>query len=221
MKNLKYLFLALGLCCFVACKNSPKAEEAVVNEAAKSEVSNLAGDLNFSVPQGSSKINWVGTKVGGQHSGTIDVSKGMVSLRDGKVVGGKFAINMNTLTCTDLEGDSKANLEGHLKSEDFFDVEKHPRNMFTITKVTELINNPSGSHMVYGNLEIKGVAKEVGFIAKIDVSDNLVKVSAPNFSINRTDFGIKYGSASFFDDLKDKAISDQVVLSINLIAQPG
>ena len=220
MKSLKYLFLALGLCLFFACKNSPKAEAAVVSEAS-AEVSNLAGDQTYVVPQGSSKVNWVGTKVAGQHSGTIDISKGSLSLTDGKVTGGQFAINMSTVTCTDLDGEQKTNLEGHLKSEDFFDVANHPRGMFTITKVTELINNPSASHMVYGNLELKGVAKEVGFLTKIDVSDTMVKVATPNFSINRTDFGIKYGSSSFFDNLKDKAISDQVVISISLAATPG
>jgi len=137
----------------------------------------------------------------------------------GKVVGGKFEIDMASLTCTDLKaGDGKEDLEGHLKSPDFFDIAAHPTATFVITKVTELAGDASANSLVYGNLNLKGVEKGIAFKAMINDKGQGVSVVSPEFSINRTDFGMKYGSATFVDVVKDRAINDNVKLSINLSA---
>ncbi len=216
MKSLNITLWAFCLCLVFACKKAPKGEEAKVGEAENVEM--VTGASTLALDATNSMIMWTGSKIAGEHSGTIKMNKGEVELKNNEVVGGRFAIDMKSITNTDMEGDQKANLEGHLMSEDFFDVAKFPRGEFEITKLTKLINDDSASHLVYGNLTLKGVTKSVGFKASINVSDNGVSVKTPSFTIDRTDFGIKYGSSKFFDDLKDKAISDKIGLTIQLRA---
>ena len=72
-----------------------------------------------------SKVVWKGYKVTGSHEGTITLNSGFLTFNERKLIGGEFVMNMNTLLVTDLQGDSKGKLEGHLKSDDFFSVEKH------------------------------------------------------------------------------------------------
>ena len=210
----KFSLLALVLMVSYSCKK--KSASAVTGEA--TEVKTVAGD-DYTVDGVASKIMWSGSKVAGTHTGTLNVSNGKVKVNNGKVTGGSFTIDMASLTDTDLEaGQGKEKLEGHLKSPDFFDVATYPTAKFDITKIAGLANDENGNTLVYGNLTLKDVSKEVAFKANVNVSGDVVTVTCPVFNINRTDFGIKYGSASFMDVVKDKAINDQVGLSINLIA---
>ncbi|MFT6385000.1 MAG: polyisoprenoid-binding protein YceI [Bacteroidia bacterium] len=115
---------------------------------------------------------------------------------------------MTTLACTDLEGDYKNKLEGHLKSDDFFGVEKHGTSALNITNVKSTGKN---SYQVKGDLKIKGISKSIDF--QVSIYGN--KASA-NLKVDRTDFGIKYGSGSYFEDLQDKMIYDEFDLNIDL-----
>ena len=209
--------------CIIGTASCKKAggEAATTGEATETAA---AVGQSFAVDTQGSTIMWEGSKPAGTHAGTIQVSQGTVAVEDGNVTGGEFTIDMNSINVTDLEGDGKANLEAHLKGsdekgkDDFFNVSTYPTAKFAITKVTTLINNPDATHMVYGNLTMKDVTKEVGFKANINVSDTGVTVETPQFTIDRTQWGIKYGSKTFFDDLKDKFINDDMGIKINLKA---
>lgn len=156
-----------------------------------------------------SKITWTGHKVTGQHDGVIQLEKGTLMFNDKQqLTGGTFTMDMSTLTVTDLEGDSKGKLEGHLKSEDFFGTEKHTKSTFVITKV----EGKDGKYKVTGDLTIKGITNPTTF--DMMVKDN--NTATANLKIDRTKYDIKYGSASFFDGLKDKAIYDEFDLNVNL-----
>ncbi len=219
--------LKLGLLVFLigmlgSCK-SDKGTKATVGE--KAEVANAKG-VTYTVNNSISKVMWEGTKPGGSHNGTIDISGGSVAVANGNVTGGSFTMDMNTINNLDLEGDDKAYLESHLKgtvaakADDFFNVGKYPTAKFEITKITGLTNDTEGTHLVYGNLTMRDVTKQVGFKAKISVNaDGTVKVTTPKFTIDRTLWGIKYKSNKFFDNLKDKVISDDFNLKINLVAK--
>ena len=82
-----------------------------------------------------STINWVGKKVTGEHSGTVNFKEGNLIFKGGKVAGGNFTVDMTSLTATDLSGDWKAKLDGHLKSEDFFGTEKNPTSTLVFKKI--------------------------------------------------------------------------------------
>ncbi|WP_431136434.1 YceI family protein [Psychroserpens mesophilus] len=155
-----------------------------------------------------SNITWKGHKVTGSHEGTINLSEGTLMFEGEKLTGGNFTIDMTSITVTDLEaGNGKEKLEGHLKSDDFFGVNNHKKAMFKINNVT----GDKGTYRVFGDLTIKGITKPATF--QMTIKDNSATAS---FKIDRTKYGIKYKSGSFFDDLKDKAIYDEFDLNVNL-----
>lgn len=156
----------------------------------------------------SSKLVWKGYKVTGSHEGTIDIQSGNLTFEADKLTGGNVTMNMTTLVSTDLEGEYKGKLEGHLKSDDFFGVATHKTATLKFTKVEASGKN---SYNVTGDLTIKGETNPVNFT--ISIYGN--KATA-NLKVDRTQYGVKYGSASFFDDLKDKAIYDEFDLVADL-----
>ena len=156
----------------------------------------------------SSKLTWKGYKVTGSHQGTISIKKGDLIFDNSKLVGGYFIIDMSSMVVTDLEGKYKEELEGHLKSNDFFGVEKFPTASLEFTNVKSISEN---SYKVNGNITIKGKTEFISF----DLSVNGNKASA-SLKINRTKFDVRYGSTSFFDGLKDKAIYDDFELVADL-----
>jgi len=156
-----------------------------------------------------SSINWLAKKVTGQHDGTVNLKEGNLIFKGKKVVGGNFTVDMTSMTTTDLKaGQGKEKLDGHLKSEDFFGTEKFP----TATLVFKSIGEKSaGVYSVTADLTIKGITDSVTF----DLATTANTASA-NVKINRTKFGIKYGSGSFFDNLGDRAINDDFDLTVAL-----
>jgi len=218
--NLLMAFLLIGFASSCKKDTAEKAAVGAAKEAAK------AAGKNFAVDGTLSKVNWLGSKPAGTHTGTIDVSNGTVTVENGKVTSGMFTMDMNTIKSTDLEGKSATSIEAHLmgtrspeEADDFFNVQKFPTAKFEITKVTNLANDDKATHLVYGNLTMKDVTKEIGFRANINVNANGVKVSTPEFAINRTDWGIKFMSKNFIEGLKEKFIDDEIKLSINLSAK--
>ena len=117
-------------------------------------------------------------------------------------------MDMSSITSTDLEGEYKGKLEGHLKSDDFFGVEKHPNASLIFTKVKSTGKN---SYEVTGDITIKGKTDTIKF--DISVYGNKANVT---LKVDRTKFDVKYGSSSFFDGLKDKAIYDDFDLVADL-----
>ncbi|WP_111706791.1 YceI family protein [Lutibacter citreus] len=155
-----------------------------------------------------SKIVWKGYKVAGSHEGTIALKDGSLIFSEDKLVGGEFTINMNSITNTDLEGEYKGKLEGHLKSDDFFGVEKNPTATLVFKNVKLLGKN---SYKIIGDLTIKGITNKVNF--NFSIYGNKANAS---LKIDRSKFNVKYGSTSFFDNLKDKAIYDEFDLIVDL-----
>lgn len=154
-----------------------------------------------------SSINWKGSKVLSAHYGNINFNSGQVIFKDNKVVGGSFEVDMTSIVVTDLEpGKGKEKLEKHLKNADFFDVEKFPTANLVFKKIKTLDTN---SYEITADLTIKGTTQSVTFplnIASTKGGGQLI--------FDRTKYDIKYGSGSFFDNLGDKAISNDVELNV-------
>ena len=155
-----------------------------------------------------SSVTWKGYKVTGSQKGSIALKAGQLTFKDDKLVGGDFVIDMSTIENTDMEGEYKAKLEGHLKSDDFFGVEKFPTASLVFTNVKSTGKN---SYEVTADLTIKDKTNAVTF----DISIYGNKATA-NIKIDRTKFDVRYGSTSFFDDLQDKAIYDEFDLISDL-----
>ena len=155
-----------------------------------------------------STVTWKGYKVTGSHYGSVSLKSGNLVFTEGKLTGGEFVMDMSTIVTDDLTGEYKGKLEGHLKSDDFFGVEKFPTASLVFTKVKSTGKN---SYEVSGDLTVKGKTEPI----KFDLSIYGNKATA-NLKIDRTKFDIRYGSTSFFDDLQDKAIYDEFDLVTDL-----
>ncbi|MFZ1497241.1 MAG: YceI family protein, partial [Saprospiraceae bacterium] len=162
-------------------------------------------------------INWTGAKPTGKHTGTIAANSGIVYMDKGHFSGGDVAIDMNSLAVTDLKDKKKADLEGHLKAGDFFETDKFPTAAFKITNCTAIEGNPKATHEVTGNLTLKGITKEVKFPVMVTVADKKLTAKSEEFTINRTDWGVKYASG-IIGTAKDKLIDDNVKLMLELEA---
>jgi len=126
-------------------------------------------------------------------------------------------VDMTSINCTDLQpGKGKEKLEGHLKSADFFGVEKFPTARFDITKVVS--RGTAGDYRVSGNLRIKESTKSIKFNAVVK-KDAKSSVATAAIKIDRTDFDVRYGSGSFFDNLGDKTIYDEFDLNLSLVVE--
>lgn len=181
-----------------------------------SPFSTVNDDLaTYNVNTSESVVSWKAEKVTGAHEGTIGLKNGKLDFTDGALTGGSFDIDMTTLVVTDLEGEWKAKLEGHLNSPDFFNTAEYPAAKFVITRVVP--KGTPGDYKVTGDLTIKGITKEIKFYANAVEEGNKIKAKA-EVTVDRTDFDIRYGSGSFFDNLGDKTIYDEFFLDINLVA---
>jgi polyisoprenoid-binding protein YceI len=155
-----------------------------------------------------STINWVGKKVTGEHSGTINFKEGNLVFKKGLVKAGTFTVDMTSINTTDLKGEWKDKLDGHLKADDFFGVEKFKTATLVFKNISTKNKN---NYTVTADLTIKGITKPVTF--DLVVNGN---TASANVKIDRTKYDIKYGSGSFFSDLGDKTINDEFELKVNL-----
>lgn len=160
------------------------------------------------IKKDNSTVTWKGYKVTGSHYGTVALKSGHLVFDQGKLTGGAFEVDMASIGVDDLEGEYKGKLEGHLKSDDFFGIDKFPNAKLVFTKVKSTGKN---SYEVTGDLTVKGKSAPVTF--EMSVYGN--KATA-NVKVDRTTYDIRYKSASFFDDLKDKAIYDEFDLVTDL-----
>ena len=229
MKRLSYLVL-IGLLAFFACTNAPDSDKAKTTEA--QEVTTDTSSTSWKINTSDSKIEWVGTKVSGYHTGSIPLKDGDIFVKSGEVIGGNFLMNVKDMSISgpkSVDEASNKKLLGHLKSADFFDVEKYPEAKFELTALKpytgaakdsadprqEEINeykvtNPT--HTVSGNLTLKDVTKNIEFPAQVTVKGDVADAIA-KFNINRKDWGIVYPGKP--DDL----IRDQIHLGIHIVAK--
>tara|TARA_Y100000385_G_C13044780_1_gene616941 strand:- start:537 stop:1193 length:657 start_codon:yes stop_codon:yes gene_type:complete len=155
-----------------------------------------------------SSIEWKGEKVVGSHEGTIALKSSELIFKNNILKGGSFVIDMTTIACTDLKGEYKGKLEGHLKSDDFFSVSNFPTSKLVISKASK---SSKDSYKVSAKLTIKGITKNIDFVAQIKGN----KLSA-TILVDRTLFNVKYGSGSFFQNLGDNMIYDDFEIKVNL-----
>ncbi len=166
-------------------------------------------ETGYKIDSGKSKITWVGKKVTGQHVGTINLLEGIITTKGKKITGGSFAIDMTSIK----DSEANARLETHLKSDDFFSVEKNPKATFVATKVE---SKGTDQYAFTGNLTIKGITNEIQFPATIQVTNGQVNAKA-KIIVDRTKFDIKFRSGNFFENLGDKAIEDNFELNVELV----
>ncbi|NML64997.1 YceI family protein [Hymenobacter sp. RP-2-7] len=170
-----------------------------------------------------STLGWEGKAVTHGHNGTMQFTGGDLEVRGNMVVGGMATVDMKSLKATDItDSGNHAKFVGHMTSDDFFGAEKFPTSTFKITSVTPLAGAPADSKTpnatITGDMTIKGVTNRISFPAAVGVKNGVASASG-KVTIDRTKYGLKYGSKTFFDSIGDKAIYDEFTLDFNVIAK--
>jgi polyisoprenoid-binding protein YceI len=167
------------------------------------------------VNKAESQVRWEASKVTGTHWGYVPIKNAELDVKGGKIAGGSFDMDMANLTVEDLtDPKSKGNLTNHLKSDDFFSVEKFNTSTF---KITSAKTTNGTDYTIAGTLTIKGISQPVSFPAKASVAGGKMTATG-QITFDRTKFEIKYRSGSYFEDLADKMIYDEVKLDVKLVA---
>ena len=200
---MKKLFTLLMFVSLVSCNmNSNKTAET-------NDVAMTAADATYNIVQDESSLMWTGREVStSSHYGTINFTSGQFEIADGLISQGEFLVDMTSITVQDLTGGSKERLEGHLRSDDFFSVESFPTAHLYISS-SEVISN--GKWMVNGFLTIKDISHPVLF-EMVNTEDGW----NANLVFDRSKYNVKFRSGTFFENLGDKLIYDDIELKINL-----
>lgn len=199
MKTIKYFAIALVAALSL---NTATATEKNGKKVAK--------PVAFKVDVAKSTLKWNAKKVTGEHMGTVNIADGALMVDGAKVTGGSFNIDMNSIVCTDLtDATYNGKLIGHLKSDDFFSVAKHPKANFKITKV-------EGDNIT-GDMTIKGITNSITFPVTMKMEGKNVVANA-KIVLDRTKWDVRYGSKKFFESIGDKAIYDDFEMDLTLTA---
>ena len=212
--SITYLILSI-VAFFFGCRGPVPVKEENKNNASASSVSQ---GQKYTIDTKESVLTWKGSMVFDFDKGDVGyvyISKGELMIEKDSLVGGTVVIDMNTIEYGDKE--KKNTPVKHLKSPDYFDVEKFPISTFAITKV-ESVNVRSKTIKVTGNLTIKGITNSVTFPAEIEVKDGIVKANG-KVVIDRTQWGIRYRSGKFYDNLADIAVSDDIEIRMKIVAK--
>lgn len=195
-----FSILAAGLLSIAAVASAPK-------------------DGTYNADSKSTTIKWLGRKVTGEHFGKVNLKSGNFTWKGGLITAGSFEVDMNSMTCEDLtDATYNGKLIGHLKSDDFFSVEKFKTASFKLTKAEK--GAKEGEFTVTGDLTIKGKTLPVTFPVTVAEAGGKVTV-AGDLTFDRAKYDIRYGSGSFFEGLGDKLIYDEVKLTLNIVANAG
>lgn len=172
---------------------------------------------NLSVDK--STIKWTGRKILGSHYGYVNFKDGYIKAEENRIVEGTFEVDMTTVNVRDIEDKAmNQKLVKHLKSDDFFSVDKFPTAKFLITHVTQIKNaKPEEPNFVItGKMTIKGITHTVVLPAFVKAEGNVIRATA-KFEIDRTKFDIRYKSGNFFEGLGDNLIYDNFTLELSLL----
>ena len=207
------IFTLVALISFASCGDKAKeAQTTTEEEAAVAEVTAVTYKANTD----QSMIEWKGFKPTGSHNGTIAINQGSVNVNAGAIESGNFAIAMNSIAVTDIpvEDEGNAKLKGHLMSGDFFDVETYPTAKFEVTGIATV----EGKTMLSGNLTLKDATNNISFPVATEMDGDMMTLTSETFTIDRSKWNVKHGSKSFFDNLGDKFINDDMELKVTLVA---
>lgn len=206
----KFLIPTILILFIVSCEKSSKKK--IDTSLPKPTLSLSSGD--YTMDNDNSSIKWTGRELSTKsHYGSLQMKNGSLTVNTDGTVNGIIKIDMTTIDCEDLQGRSKASLERHLRSDDFFSVESHP--IATLTFKSEGGIGAGNKLAFNGDLEIKGISHPISFESEVKNVDP--KVSAlVNMTFDRSKYNVRFRSGTFFQNLGDKLIYDDIEISVDI-----
>ncbi len=221
MKKITITLSAVALAFLASCGSKTTTNAGEADSAAKA----TQGSSTLTIDKATSVVEWKGYKsIGYDHFGTINISEGTLSVENGNITAGEFTLDMNSVQSLDKKDapEEKAKLEGHLKNDDFFNVEKYPTSKFVITEVKKQEDDKGNTHIISGNLTIRDVTKNISFPAVIATSENGIVSAEGAVTINRLDWGINFDkdnlslSKAAIGKIKNGVVENAVDIKINI-----
>lgn len=212
-----FLFMAFSLG-FTGCGSDHSKDKA---EKARELARPTSASQKYVVDTTSSVINWKGSNPTGTNSGTLKLKSGKFSVMDTEIESGSFIINMKSLQVTNLTGNNKTKLEDHLKGTtqgkegDFFNTKKYPEAKFEVTGFSD----ENGQPILQGNLTIKETTNNISIPVEVNKTMSGLTLKGKNFTIDRTNWKVNYGSKSVFAGLGDNFIFDDIELEFQIDAK--
>lgn len=206
----KFLIPAILILFIVSCEKSSKKK--INTSLPKPTLSLSSGD--YVMDNDNSSIKWTGRELSTKsHYGSLQMKNGSLTVNTDGTINGIIKIDMTTIDCEDLQGRSKASLERHLRSDDFFSVESHP--IATLTFKSEGGIEAGNKLAFNGDLEIKGISHPISFESELKSVDP--KVSAlVDMTFDRSKYNVRFRSGTFFQNLGDKLIYDDIEISVDI-----
>lgn len=180
----------------------------------------IVPDGRYEVDTRESRVEWLGRNLVNKHWGKVPVASGYLTFQKGELTGGEVVLNMHEITSDDLAGNPLHDvLVEHLRSDDFFDTETYPQARLAIMRSSRIEGATPGAQNlnVEGMLTLRGVTAPVEFTAAAGVDEKGRCAAQAAFSIDRTRWGVLYGSGGFFQRLANHLVNDMVELQIRLI----
>ncbi len=218
MKSI-YYFLPLIVLFINSCTHSTE-KKAIISEA---QMPAEETNVRMLIEPQLSAVKWHRYETtGSEHFGTLKIKGGEFYIEENKVKSGELILDMNSFVCEDIiDENMNSLLIEQLKSPIFFDVEQYPEGKFIITHVEELSELEDSLNVrVSGNLELKGIAKNITFNAMVKKEGTQVKLCTETFSMDRSKWGINKNK-NIVKDLKNSLVSDNIVLYMEVVANPS
>ncbi len=216
MKAVHILSIAIFVL-LTSCQNKPDGQSVKASDPVGVAAESTMEAEQYEITTG--QINWTASKPTAQHLGTVDLAGGSLSVKGNQILSGSFSVDLTSIENIDLtKAEDKNKLEGHLKSADFFDVDNHPQASFVITSSEQKNDQPMVTHHITGDLTIKGISKSVTIPANVSFVGNKLLAATPAFTIDRTEWDIKYNSG-LLGTAADQIISDEISLVITFEAK--
>ena len=199
-----------------AAEEAPPAEEAPAQEVSESTESESGEEAMYAIDTAASTLVWMGSKpIGSSETGTIEIVEGQMTFEGSQFVSGSFVIDMTTISPTGLGEDMTARLTKHLSSDEFFGVETYSTSSLALKSAEP--TDVDNQYLVTADLTIKETTKEITFNTDVTVEEGTLTATA-DIVFDRAEFDVRYGSGSFFDDLGDDLISDDIEMAVMLVA---
>jgi len=218
--KLTAIILGIMLVIFIGCNKDLKKQQTSTTGKAP-DVADLSSTTmtndTLIVDLENSKIDWIGRKVTGEHSGTLNLSDGFIIWNGKAITGGKITFDMTSIKTTDIESPEwKQKLDDHLKNEDFFHTDSFPHATLEIKGQTAIMDeNKTIREGIVANLTIRGITHEITFPFILTQYNNIISGKG-SVDIDRTLYNIRYKSGKFFDDLGDRLIYDDFTVQFNV-----
>ncbi|MEN3940477.1 YceI family protein [Prosthecobacter sp. SYSU 5D2] len=171
-----------------------------------------------------SRMEWLGRNLMNKHWGSIPITSGYLDVKDGQIQGGEFVLSVADITCDDLAGNPYHDvLIAHLRSDDFFDTALYPEARLKLTDATVIPEAPPGSQnlQVEADLTLRGVTAPISFTLSAGMDEKQRCVAQAAFSIDRTRWGVLYGSGRFFARLAGHLVNDLIELQVRIVMEPA